>query len=419
VQLAASATPLLMRLSLLDECRCYGEKALAVLRDEDRGTRSEMILQEAVAYSSMFTRGNSSEVRAALERGLALATAFKETTRQLHFFAGLNAYLYRIGDFRGALAIARRASAVAEEANNSAGLIMAEWMLGIAHHCVGNQADAERHCQNGMTHAVAQTVFNPIFFGYDHRIRALVGLSGALWLRGYPNRALRTAQQAIDEASARDQPVSVCMSLYTAQIFFRAGSVQRARELAERLIEYAPRFALDPFLAIGTALKAEFAIASGDVVTGVASLRKALETLRSEQHNVLYTIFSGALSQGLQKLGRFDEALSTVNVAIDQAVRSGAEFELAELLRLKAEVLASQGECAAAVDVLYESLRVAHDQTALAYQLRSATTLARLLSENGQRRRGRDILSPVYDRFTEGFETPDLQIAYAVLQDFA
>ena len=150
VQLAASASPLLIRLSLLDECRRYGEKALAALQEEDRGSRSEMMLQQAVAFASMFTKQNSGDVRAALERGLALATAFNDSTWQLHFFAGLNAYFYRIGDFRGALAIARHASAVAEEAKNGPGLIIAEWMLGVAHHCVGNQADAERHCQRGM-----------------------------------------------------------------------------------------------------------------------------------------------------------------------------------------------------------------------------------------------------------------------------
>jgi ATP/maltotriose-dependent transcriptional regulator MalT len=294
-------------------------------------------------------------------------------------------------------------------------------MLGIAHHCVGNQADAERHCQDGMIRAVELAVFNPKFFGYDHRIRALVGLAGALWLRGYANRALRTAQQAIDEAAIRDRPVSVCMSLYTAQVFFRAGSVERARELAERLIEYAARFAMDPFRAVGTALKAELAIASGEVEAGIGLLRQALGTLHSEQHNVLYTVFTGALAEGLRKAGRSDEALMVVKGAIDQAISSGAALELAELLRLKAEVLSvgTQVNRAAAVDVLNESLRVASEQTALAYQLRSATTLARLLSDDGQRRRAREILAPIYDRFTEGFETPDLRAAYAVLGDLA
>ena len=110
-----------------------------------------------------------------------------------------------------------------------------------------------------------------------------------------------------------------------------------------------------------------------------------------------------------------------VNGAIDRAISSGAALELSELLRLKAEVLAArtQASRAVAMDVLKESLRVAREQTALAYQLRSATTLARLLSDEGHRDRAREILAPVYERFTEGFETPDLRIAHAVLKDLA
>jgi predicted ATPase len=246
-------------------------------------------------------------------------------------------------------------------------------------------------------------------------------LAGALWLRGYPNKALRTAEQAIDEAATRDRPVSVCMSLYTTQVFFRAGCIERASELAERLIEYAARFALDTFHAVGTALKAELAIAGGEVETGVGLLRQALGTLHSEQHNILYTVFSGTLAEGLRKAGRSDEALMVVNGAIDKAISSGAALELSELLRQKAQVLAAgtQATRAAAVDLLKESLRVAREQTALAYQLRSATTLARLLSDDGHRDRARDILAPVYERFTEGFETLDLRVARAILKDLA
>jgi predicted ATPase/DNA-binding winged helix-turn-helix (wHTH) protein len=421
VELTASAASLLISLSLLDECRRYSERALAILSDQHVASRTEMILQEMKAYSSMFTRGNSDDVRLALDRGLFLANRLDDGTGQLSFLAGLNSFLYRTGDFRGALEVARRARIVAQAFDDSAGIVMAEWMLGVAHHCVGNQADAERHCQEGMIHAVQRAVFNPTFFGYDHRIRALVGLAGALWLRGYANRALSTARQAVDEATAHGRPISVCMSLYTAQVFFRSGFVERARELADRLIAYAGKFALNPYQAVGTALKAELAIASGELETGIGALRHAMSTLHLERHNLLQTVFSGALAEGLRKARRFDEGMITIDGAIDQAISSGAAFELAELLRLKAELLVDQttANCDAAVTLLNESLRVAREQSALAYELRSAITLARLLSENGRRDQARDILRPIYDRFTEGFETPDLQYARALLEDLS
>jgi len=162
-------------------------------------------------------------------------------------------------------------------------------------------------------------------------------------------------------------------------------------------------------------LKGEITAAGQQAKTSIELLRAALEALHSEQHNILMTVFAGALTQGLLKAGQVDEALLTINKAISQATSVGVTFHIAELLRLKAEALAAarQKDGAAAVDCLKESLRVAREQSVL--ELRSATTLARLLSESGQREEARAVLAPVFDRFTEEFETTDLRDARALL----
>lgn len=422
VELATWAAPLFVGLSLLEECRRWCERALAALDDAGRGTRQEMILQEALALSSMFTKGNSDQVRAAIERGLALAETFEDRQHQLQLLAGLNIFLTRIGDFRGALAVAEQGGGVAQAAKNPAGLIMAEWMLGVSHHLVGNQAAAQLHCEGGMTHAVELGTFNANFFGYDHRIRALVAFARALWLRGFSDQALRTAQRAIDEAASRDHPVSVCISLiYGSSVFFWSGDLRRAGDFIERLIAYAGRYSLDPYHAVGIALKGELAIARDEAEEGLNLIRSALETLRAEQHNILLTVFSGALAEGLRKTGQFEEALLTINGAIARATNNGAAFDLTELLRIKAQVLAAmpRHDRASAMDCLNEALAVAREQSALALELRSATALARLLSESGQRNEPRQTLALVYDRFTEGFETADLRIARRLIKDLA
>jgi DNA-binding winged helix-turn-helix (wHTH) protein len=171
----------------------------------------------------------------------------------------------------------------------------------------------------------------------------------------------------------------------------------------------------------GVGTKDGIAAARGQADVGIELLRTALGALHSEHHNILLTVFAGALTQGLLKAGQFDEALVTVNGAIGQATSLGATFHVAELLRLKAEVLAAapQKDAAAALDCLRQSLRFARDQSALAYELRSATTLARLLSEEGQREEARSILAPVYDRFAEEYQTPDLRDARALLASLA
>jgi predicted ATPase len=422
VELATWAAPLFVGVSLLDECRNWCEQALAALDEAGRGTRREMILQEALALSSMFTQGNGDEVRAAIERGIALAETFEDIDHRLQLMAGLNIFLTRIGDFRGALRVAEQGGAVARAARNPAGAVMADWMLGVAHHLVGNQAAAQRHCEGGLANAVELGQLNANFFGYDHRIRARVTLARALWLRGFAEQALRTAQQAIDEAERRDHPVSVCIALiYAAPVFRWSGELERAAEVIERLIAYAGRYSLAPYRAVGVALSGELAVMRDQVGAGLVLLRDALKTLHAERHHILITVFVSALAEGLRKTGQFDEALITINGAVARAASCEATFDLAELLRIKSEILAAmpRPDRTAAADCLMQSLAVARKQSALAWELRSATALARVRFANGNCDQARDTLAAVYGRFTEGFETADLRLARRLLHELA
>jgi predicted ATPase/DNA-binding winged helix-turn-helix (wHTH) protein len=420
IELVTWAAPLFFGLSLLEECRGWCERALAALDDASRGTRQEMILQEALAQSTMFTSGHSDQVRAAIERGLALAGAFQDRGRQLRLLAGLNLFLTRRGDIRGALAVAEQAAVIAQAAKHMVGTVWVEWRVGITHHFLGNQAAAQLHCERGLALAEELGTLNANFFSFDNRIRGLVHLARTLWLRGFSDRALRIAQKAIDEAASRDHPVPICLSLVQASTFsLWAGDLPGASDLIEQLIVHAQRYSLAPYRALGIALKGELAIAREEKEAGLDLLRSALETLRAQRYNVLITGFTGALAEGLHKTGQFEEALLTINGAIARATDSGLVVDLSELLRIKSQILAAQHDREPAMDCLTEALRVARAQSALAWELRSTMTLARMLSEGGQRDQARHTLAVVYDRFTEGFETADLRIARQLMEDLA
>jgi predicted ATPase/DNA-binding winged helix-turn-helix (wHTH) protein len=417
VELATWAAPLFIRLSLLEECRGWCERALAVLDDANRGTRQEMILQEALALSSMYTRGHSDQVRAEYDRGLALAEAFQDPAHQLRLLSGLNIFLMRLGDIRGALAVAKRGGVIAQAGNYPAGAVLAEWMLGASHHFVGNQAAAQLHHERSMALAVEVGTFNT-HFGFDPRILVLVDLACILWLRGFSDQALKMAQKAIGEAASRDHPVPICVSLvYASMLLLWTGDLPGASDLIEQLIVHAGRHSLAPYRAGGIALKGELAIARDEPEAGLELLRKALETLHAQQYNVLITGFTGALAESLLKTRQFEEALFTINGAIARATNSGMELDLSELLRIKAQILAEQHDRESAMNCLTEALTVARAQSALAWELRSTMALARMLSEDGQRDQARHTLAHVYDRFTEGFETTDLKLARALLED--
>jgi predicted ATPase len=269
-----------------------------------------------------------------------------------------------------------------------------------------------------MALAVELGAVNANFFGFDQRVSALVGLARTLWLRGFADQALRIAQKAIDEAASRGYPVPVCVSLlFASMLSLWTGDLPAASDLIEQLIVHAGRYSLAPHRALGVALKGELAIARDEPEAGLELLRGALGTLHAQQFNLLITDFIGALAEGLRKTGQFEEALFTINGAIARATNSGVEFYLSELLRIKSQILAARHDRESAMNCLTEALAVARAQSALAWELRSTMALAGLLSEGGQRDQACHTLALAYDRFTEGFETADLRMARALLED--
>jgi tetratricopeptide (TPR) repeat protein len=239
-----------------------------------------------------------------------------------------------------------------------------------------------------------------------------------LWLRGFADQALRTVQKVIGEAASRDHPVSACVSLvYASTLLLWTGDLPGASDLIEQLIVHAGRYSLEPYRALGIALKGELAIARDEPEAGLDLLRSALETLRAQQYNLLIPGFIGASAEGLRKTGQFEKALFTIDGAIARATNSGVKFYLSELLRIKSQILAARHNRESAMNCLTEALAVARAQSALAWELRSTMALARMLSEGGQRDLARHTLALVYDRFTEGFETADLKLARALLED--
>jgi predicted ATPase len=225
-------------------------------------------------------------------------------------------------------------------------------------------------------------------------------------------------RRAIGEAASRGHPVSVCFSLgYASTLLLWTGDLPGASDLIEQLFVHAGRYSLEPYRALGLALKGELAISHEEPEAGLELLRSALGTPRAQQFNLLIPGFIGAFAEGLRKTGQFEEALFVINGAIARATNSGVEFNLSELLRIKSQILAAQHDRASAMNCLTEALAVARAQSALALELRSTMVLARLLCEGGQRDQARHTLALVYDRFTEGFETTDLKLARSLLED--
>jgi predicted ATPase/DNA-binding winged helix-turn-helix (wHTH) protein len=419
VALGARAVLLFLHLSMFRECRHWCQSTLKALNDDERGTKLELILQASLAITSMFAQGDSDGVNAALERGIALAEATKDTDFRLQLLAGFNLFQMRRGDFGGALAAANRYAAAATEIGSPRELVVSEWMLGGSHHLVGDQAAAQHHYQQGFALATACGSGPYQYFGFDHEVWALIGLGKTLWLRGLPDQAEHFADQGIDMARRQDNPVTLCICLiYAVEVFLWRGNEQFAAELIEWLTAVAEKYSLAPYRACGLVRLGQLLVAQGNVRTGIEHLRHARSILTVENNYILFSTISRTMAEGLARDNQSKEAIDLIDASIVDAERGSGTFELPDLLRAKAKVLliASPANRIAAELALIKSLDHARNQSALGWELRSAIDLARLWADHDRTDDARDLLSRVYGRFTEGFATIDLVEASNLLR---
>ncbi len=122
------------------------------------------------------------------------------------------------------------------------------------------------------------------------------------------------------------------------------------------------------------------------------------------------TAFNSALAEGLLMSGQHDRALETIDEAMAVVERNGDLFNIPELLRIKGDIAGSgpQPDLGQAETLFLRSLTIAKGNSALAWELRTATSLAVLWSSQGRHQDAREVLAPVADRFTEGFGSADL-----------
>ena len=148
-------------------------------------------------------------------------------------------------------------------------------------------------------------------------------------------------------------------------------------------------------------------------------MRDGLATKRATGAEIMVPYYLGLLAEAHTRINRTTEALNLLREALELAERTDERWYEAELYRLRGEVLLAKGDADGAEPWISRALTKAQVQSAKLWELRAACSLARLRSEQGRRAQGREILAPVYDWFTEGFETIDLEEAKALLNELS
>jgi tetratricopeptide (TPR) repeat protein len=293
--------------------------------------------------------------------------------------------------------------------------MMAHSMVGSVHHSLGNITVSQQYCEASLTEPSTLHRTQMVYLGVDHRNRALCVSARNLWVLGLGDQAIEAANFTIDEGGVVEHPVSLGVAFWTVPVYIWAGDYQRAEEAIERLLARAAKFSLQPYLAMSLGQRGGLAVRQGDPKGGVKLLEEALRIANSSGYTMIVTQYMVNLAEGLLALGRIAQALAVIDRAILRIEASGELLHMPELLRLKGEALAQTGSDEAQA-ALYASLQCARSQDALAWELRAASSLARLRTSRGNCKEGTEILAGVFSRFREGFGTVDLRAAASLLR---
>jgi predicted ATPase len=259
-------------------------------------------------------------------------------------------------------------------------------------------------------------------YGQDIGVSAFLMLSLALWHRGYPDQSARAA----DRALALSRQLGHAHTL--AQAFSFAGrAAVFARDVAtvyaygNDCVALASEHGFAHWAAWGRILQGWADAQMGEATTGIARIRDGMAAAEATGSRVSTPFFLTLLAEALALTGKIEEGLATLDDALAQAAASGAKGWDAEIHRLRGTLTGRlpYPDPAKADDSFRTALAIAREQGTRGYELRAATSLARLWREQGRRDEARDLLAPVYGSFTEGFDTADLKDAKALLDELA
>ncbi len=418
IDLTATVIPLWMHLSLMDECQRRVERAIASFEDVAVDPRREMQLYGALGFALMFTRGAVGRTVAALTRSYDIATNLGQAEYAMRALWGLWVDRLNNGAAQQAREIAERFLALAGETHNRIESAIGQRMLGFSLHFLGHQVEAQERLERMLAFDPGEArLSHPRRFQFDQWCTARATYAEVLWLRGFPERALKEAVSSVAEAEAIGHVLTLCNTLAkSCAVTLLAGDFASAGPMINRLREEARIHELTFWQVEAECLGAVLELKSGDLPAGVDRMRRNLRAFPGSTVTVRYVAYLGKFAEALSRGNEAEEASAAIDEAMSRLEGQPEHWWRPELLRVQADLMlrhaVAEGDPA---ELLERSLRLARQQAASSWELRTAMSMMRHAPVLGGEYEARATLAEVFGRFTEGFGTEDLRQAAALL----
>jgi predicted ATPase len=243
-----------------------------------------------------------------------------------------------------------------------------------------------------------------------------------LWILGYPDQGLARSQEAVTLAQQSAHPFSLGFVLSFTAVFHQFRREGRAtQERSEAAMSLAMEQGFPLWVAFGSILRGWELAHQGQARKGIEQMYQGLTAYRAIGAEMLRPYWLALLAEAQGTLGKPEEGLTVLTESLTLADTTGQQWYEAELYRLKGELLLqlSSGNQAEAENCFQQAMTVARSQQAKSFELRTASSLARLWQQQGKRQEAHNLLAPVYHWFSEGLDTADLQDAKALLEALA
>ncbi|WP_429537320.1 adenylate/guanylate cyclase domain-containing protein [Paraburkholderia youngii] len=396
------------------------------LPDTPARASRELMLLLSLGPALMDVRGyGAPEVGATYTRARQLCEQLGETSQLFAALLGLRIHNVSRAQYAVGRELGERMLHMAQQAQDADWLLEAHGALGACMFPQGELGAAAAHLKQALALYDPERHQAHVFaHGVDPGIRALNFLALILWLQGYPDQARERSMDALALAQKLAYGPTLAFTLaYAAELHQLRREAPLVRERAEAAIAVSIEHGLQYWLAWGTIFSGWARVQPGNLQDGIAQLREGLRAEQSAGGAEQRSYFLATLADCLWRAGDVEGGLRTLEEATAIVNKTGEHFFDAELHRLKGvmllasvseaeRVIASSDEAQAC---FLRAIAVARAQGARALQLRAATNLARLWQRAGRLGEARQVLSEVFDTFTEGLDTGDLRDARALL----
>jgi predicted ATPase len=407
-----------------------GLELLKALPDIAERTQQELALQTALGPVLTAIKGFAApEVEKTYTRALELCRQIGETPQLIPVLRGLQIFYLVRAEHKTARELGEQLLTLAQRVQDPVFLLGTHLALGQTLYPLGELASAREHLELGIALHDPQQNRSLAWAGSHPGVACLSYMAWVLWHLGYPDQALKRSYEALTLAQELSHPFTLAFALnWTAWLHQSRREEQPTREQAEATITLSTEQGFPLWLAWGTILRGWALAEQGQAEEGITQMRQGLAAWQATGAKNFRLHFLASLADTHRKVGQADEGLTLLAEALATVKETEERYWEAELYRLHGELLLAQEgyrlqavgfreKAEEAEECFLKAIEIARQQRAKSLELRVVMSLARLWQQQGKKEEARTMLAEIYDWFTEGFDTKDLQEAKALIEE--